>query len=240
LALALALALAPGLARAQALTADLTSHLIAITTGFVGAEVVLFGAVEGEGDVIVVVRGPESDVTVRRKENIAGIWLNRTRVRFDQVPGFYAVAASRSPTEAAPVELRRRERIGVDMLPLPALDDVPVERAQEFRQALIATKRDVGQWPAAIGEIRFVGPRLFRTTIAFPANTPTGNYQVNVYLLREGRLIGAQTTPLLVSKLGTSAEIVSLAQEHALAYGVGAVAIAVLAGWLASLPFRRG
>jgi hypothetical protein len=63
---------------------------------------------------------------------------------------------------------------------------------------------------------------------------------VNVYLLREGRLIGAQTTPLLVSKLGTSAEIVSLAQEHALAYGVGAVAIAVLAGWLASLPFRRG
>ena len=38
-------------ARAEALVADLTSHLIAITTGFTGASVVLFGAIDGPGDV---------------------------------------------------------------------------------------------------------------------------------------------------------------------------------------------
>jgi hypothetical protein len=35
---------ASGPARAQALVADLTSHLVAITTGFTGTSVVLFGA----------------------------------------------------------------------------------------------------------------------------------------------------------------------------------------------------
>src|ERR1700724_3696361 len=69
-------------ARAQALVADLTSHLIAITTGFTGASVVLFGATDGPGDVIVAVRGPEREMTVRRKRRVAGIWANTEQGTF--------------------------------------------------------------------------------------------------------------------------------------------------------------
>src|SRR5215831_5962104 len=93
--------------RAEPLAADLTSHLIAITTGFTGASVVLFGAIDGPGDVAVVVRGPDREMTVRRKSRIAGIWMNSQEVTFANVPSFYFVAASRpleeivSPTTAA-------------------------------------------------------------------------------------------------------------------------------------------
>lgn len=45
---------------AQQLVADLSSHLIAITTGFTGTEVVLFGTTDGAGDVAIVVTGPRS------------------------------------------------------------------------------------------------------------------------------------------------------------------------------------
>ncbi|HEX7967714.1 MAG TPA: TIGR02186 family protein, partial [Stellaceae bacterium] len=61
----LALALLAGTAgparAAEPLIADLTSHFIAITTGFTGTNVVLFGATDGSGDVIAIVRGPEHD-----------------------------------------------------------------------------------------------------------------------------------------------------------------------------------
>ena len=50
LALFAALACAGGPARGDGVVADLSSHLIAITTGFTGASVVLFGATEGRGD----------------------------------------------------------------------------------------------------------------------------------------------------------------------------------------------
>ena len=83
--------------RAQPLSADLSDHLIGITTGFTGTEVVLFGAVDGPGDVYVVVTGPPETVTVRRKARIAGIWINRDSIAFPQVPSFYAIATSRSP-----------------------------------------------------------------------------------------------------------------------------------------------
>src|SRR3984893_18268925 len=82
-------------ARGQALGADLTGHLIAITTGFTGASVVLFGATDGPGDIVVSVRGPEREMTVRRKERIVGIWINTDDLTFAKVPSFYDIAASR-------------------------------------------------------------------------------------------------------------------------------------------------
>src|SRR5581483_8668866 len=48
------------------LVADLSSHLVAITTGFTGASVLLFGATNGPGDIAIVIHGPAKDIAVRR------------------------------------------------------------------------------------------------------------------------------------------------------------------------------
>ena len=96
------LALAAGPARGAAVVADLSSHLIAINSGFTGDSVVLFGATDGPGDIIAVVRGPEREMTVWRKGKVAGIWVNVESMIFTNVPSFYAVAASR-PLDEAPL-----------------------------------------------------------------------------------------------------------------------------------------
>lgn len=231
--------LLPAPALAQALVADLTSHLIAITTGFTGTEVVLFGAVEGDGDVIVVVRGPEAPIVVRRKERVFGVWLNRRQMRFANVPQFYAVAATKPPIELAPGDLLAKLQIGTDRLALQAAGRGGPDEVARFRAALIEEKERDGLFPREPGRVSFVGRRLFRTTLALPSNVPTGTYQVDTYLLRGGQLVGAQTTPLLVSQLGISADIVDFAYKQSIFYGLAAVAMAVAAGWAASLAFRR-
>jgi len=235
----LALALAPWAppTRAQALVADLTNHLIAITTGFTGTEVVLFGAIEGEGDVIVVVRGPEQSIEVRRKERTLGIWLNRSDMTFADVPSFYTIASTRPIEQLARPEVLTRYRIGVDHLALEAVD--PTDQVDQFRQALLRNKQREGLFPTTVGTVTFVGSRLFRTTVAFPANVPTGSYQVSVFLMRNGQVQGAQTTPLLVSQLGLSADIVDFAYRRAILYGLISVLVAAMAGWLGSVAFRR-
>src|SRR5438045_8871453 len=90
-----ALACTGGPARADGVVADLSSHLIAITTGFTGASVVLFGATEGRGDIITVVRGPEREMTVWRKGKVAGILVNAEAVGFCNVSSFYTGGARR-------------------------------------------------------------------------------------------------------------------------------------------------
>ena len=67
---------------------------------------------------------------------------------------------------------------------------------------------------------------------------PTGTYLVEIFLIRDRDVVAAQTTPLVVSKVGLDAAVFDFAIRQAAAYGAIAVLTAMLAGWLASLPFR--
>ena len=42
-------------------------HRIAITTGFAGTDVFIYGVKQGPGDVVVVFRGPRAAYAVRRR-----------------------------------------------------------------------------------------------------------------------------------------------------------------------------
>lgn len=238
---AMACLLFPAGSRAQELVADISDHLIAISTDFTGAEVVLFGAVDGAGDVVIVVRGPSQDLVVRRKERTAGIWVNRTSMSFADVPSFYSVAASRPLAAVADDRLLERHGIGLRHLRLRPVDaeDATATEVATFRRALIRAKQLEGTYATNVGEVSFLGDRLFRTRLTFPANVPTGQYIVSVYLIRDGAVVSAQTTPLVVSKIGLGADIFTYAQRQSAAYGVLAILIAVAAGWLGSLLFRR-
>jgi uncharacterized protein (TIGR02186 family) len=231
--------LAVGSARAQQLVADISNHLIAITTGFTGTDVVLFGAVDGPGEVAVVVEGPQGRVTVRRKQRVAGIWVNTERMGFERVPGYYAVATTKPLDRMAEPAVLSRHEIGVAYLSLDPVDFASAEEMEEWRQALVRNKQEEGLFPAGLGQVTFLGERLFRTTIHFPANVPTGAYTVSVYLIRDGDVVSAQTTPLAVSKIGFSADVFEFATRESALYGLAAIVLALAAGWSAGAVFRR-
>ena len=227
-------------ARAEALVADLTSHLIAITTGFTGASVVLFGATDGPGDVIVAVRGPDREMTVRRKSRVAGIWVNTQQVTFVNLPSFYAVAASRPIADILSPAAAAFYRLGIANLKLAASTPAPSVVVDAFRTALERTQQEAGLYVERISKVDFLGERLFRATITFPSNVPTGTYLIEVFLVRDKDIVSGQTTPLVVSRVGVDAAVFEFSTRQPGFYGAIAVLTAVVAGWLASLPFRGG
>ena len=228
-----------GRADAQALVADLNNHLVAITTGFTGTSVTLFGATDGTGDVIVVVRGPERDITVRRKSKVAEVWVNTRQVTFQGVPSFYGIASNKPVDDIAPPAMRQLHQIGLDNLRLVTETPLSPQETEEFRSALLRNEERVGLYPSGIGQVRFLGEKLFRTDIRFPANVPTGTYLVQVFLVRDKAVVAGQTTPLVISELGVDAEVHDFADRFGLAYGLVAITLAALVGWLSSLPFRN-
>ncbi|MBV6634165.1 MAG: TIGR02186 family protein [Alphaproteobacteria bacterium] len=227
-------------AKAQALSADLSDHLIAINTAFTGTELTLFGATDGEGDVAVVVEGPRATLTVRKKARVAGIWTNTESLRFNDVPTYYYAAATREPDNFLRQTPRQIHRIGLENLPLPTevnqLDNA-TERA--FREALIEDRQAAGLYAAQIGNVTFNGSRLFRADIFFPANVPTGNYTVRVMLIRGGEVVAEVDTPLTIEKVGISADVFDFAHDYSAIFGLAAVLIAAAAGWFAAFMFRK-
>lgn len=235
------LALGGEVARANGLASDVSERLIAITAAFVGGNVVVFGAIEDEGDIVITMQGPRQNQMVRRKSRVVGIWINRDRLAFEDVPSFFAIAASRPLGEIAAAPVRDQFELGMDHLKLPAIDDAGYSPAEieDFAAALIRNKQKQGLYTEAPEPVSFPGPKLFRTTFTFPANVPPGLYRIQVLQLKDGQVTGAQQSSLQISKVGMEAEVFDFAKNRASLYGIAAIAIALTAGWLAGVIFRR-
>lgn len=227
------------LAGASPLVADLGDDLVAITTGFTGTEVLLFGATEGSGDIIVVVRAPESQVVVRRKQRVGGIWINADNITFDRVPGYYHVAASQPLADLLPTAVLQREQIGAENISVQPLTSMSGGDLDTFTSALIRNKERGELFSPRLGEIKFLGNRLFRTQVKLPSSVPTGAYTATIYLVENGTIIDRTNTVLQVRKTGFEAEIFEFANQHAAIYGLIAIIMALAAGWFAGIVFRN-
>src|ERR1700742_1250526 len=97
--LTLALLATPALAT-EDLVSGLSQDTVEITSNYTGTDIVVFGAIEhpedtGTNDVVVVVRGPDATMTVRKKDNVLGIWINRDQAKLVQMPAYYFLTSNR-------------------------------------------------------------------------------------------------------------------------------------------------
>lgn len=222
------------------LIVDLSLARVSITSAFQGESILMFGMFDPPGEIVVVVAGPPARETVLRKQRFLGIWLNTGRQAFDDVPAYYAIAASQ------PLQRLLARSAGGEILSLedrlsslkPATPRDAAELAK-FRAGLVEVKRREGLYPAAIGQVTIQAGRLFRVDLPFPSRLPEGVYDIRVYLLRDGKIVAAVSRPLPVGKVGFSAQLAGWASHEGSLYGLGAVLMALLVGWLGGALMRR-
>lgn len=232
--LLLALSVATLPARAQPLLADISRHVVELRHDFAGTDLLVFGAVEGASmmpdrpDIVILVEGPDEPVTVRRKARVAGIWVNRESARILEAPGYFALAATR-PTEAIDAGL-------------PVWPEIEVETdadAAAFRDGFLRGMTGLGLYRPATEDVRFVDGGLFRGEIRLPSNVPVGRYEVRILLYAGGRPVAERRAFVSVDKSGFERAVFTLSREQPLLYGLAAIAIVLLAGWLAGIMARR-
>jgi uncharacterized protein (TIGR02186 family) len=176
---------------------------------------------------------------VRRKEQSAGFWFNRDSVTLLDAPQFYAVAATAPLESVLPERVRAERQIGVDTLALRPDEIVDPAALEGFRGAFVRQRVRHALYPAQAGEVSFIDAKLFRVSLNFPAEVPTGSYDVEVLFVKNGEIVATRTTPLVVAKIGLAAQVFAFAHHHSYAYAAIAVAAALLAGWLGYVLFRK-
>ncbi len=237
---------APGEAPAERVVAGLSQHQVAITTGFSGSEIFIYGAIKRETpapekvplDVIIAVTGPLKPVIVRKKVRRFGIWVNGPAVEVDTAPVFYAVATTRPFHEAITNTDDLRYRIGIDQL--VRLIGSPRDKAypEDFRQAVIRLRRKAGLYVELPGAVHVTEDTLFETRVRLPANLVEGDYRARIFLLRNRTVVDRFESSIRVRRVGVERWIYVMANEHAALYGALSVFVALFAGWAASALFR--
>lgn len=236
-------------AEREAIEIGLSTDRINITADFSGADLTIFGALDnadplvmrhGRYDIIVVLEGPARKTVVRKKDRVFGMWINLYSETFLSVPESYSLATTRAIQDIASDESFRRLSLGAEYIYLkPEIEEEEPDSISEFAQALRERKKALGLYSERVGGVQFLSQSLFRAILSLPPSVPVGTHRARAFLFKNGTFLTETSAPLLILKSGLEDTIYRTAHTYGFFYGLGAVALAMLTGWLGRVLFRR-
>ncbi|QPC86713.1 TIGR02186 family protein [Mesorhizobium sp. NBSH29] len=239
----------PVVADAESIEIGLSTDQVSITSNFNGADLTIFGALDnpdplvsrqGRYDVIVVLEGPPRPVVVRRKDRVAGMWINTDAETFLNVPISYSVATTRAYQDMTDANNYRRLSLGATNIYMEPEDkEAPPATTKEFTEALRDRKKASGLYNERIGGVQFLSQTLFRATLSLAPNVPVGTHKARAFLFKNGLFIKETSAQFAIVKAGFEQSIYTASRDHGFLYGVFAIFLAILTGWLGRVVFRK-
>ena len=238
-------------AAAERLVVSLSNQNVAITSNFVGENLVLFGTIEpgpnkaalrANYDLVVTVTGPRQTLRTRRKQRVLGIWVNVDSREFVRAPSYLAILSNRPVDQIAQPNVLRRLQIGLANFLLPQRigpDIADTVRDDPFRLAFVRLQVQQHRYAQIADAVSFLTPTVFRAAIPLPAGVPTGSYAIDVELFADGVMVARTNSALEVIKAGFEQYVADAAHDYGLLYGFATMLMALLTGWFASVVFKR-
>ena len=97
----------------------LSEKNVSINTTFTGSDILIFGSIKRSdsqkivpSDVIIEILGPSTNLTVRKKKKIFGIWVNSDPTKLANSPSFYSLLYSKEPEKILGSEALQKASIG--------------------------------------------------------------------------------------------------------------------------------
>ncbi len=237
-------------ANTETVEIGLSTDTIAITSGFRGTDLIVFGALDnadpliqrqGRYDIVVVLEGPERSFVVRRKDRYLGIWVNAKSASFQHIPASYSLASTRNLQDIATPKIFTQLGLGVNNMYYEPMPDgfSSSKSLKEFTTELPRLKLKQRLYNQRPGDVQFLSATLFRATLSLPANVPVGKHVARAFLFRNGEFLRENATSLNIVKAGLEFRIYRAANQYSLLYGIFAVLLAVVTGWAGRLIFRK-
>ena len=234
-----------GGARDPILVPEVSQHEVQVRQGFTGAELLLFGAIlspEGtragrDYDIVVILKGPTSPAALREKRKMAGIWLNAASTELHSVPSYFAVASTRPISEIVDSKTAAIYELGLPWLQLSPTGAIDPKAQQHFASGLVDLMSRKGLYQQNEAGVTVKEQVLYQARMALPSSVVTGRYTAETFAISHGRVVASAISTVQVRKLGFEGAVAHFAQTYSFAYGLLAIAIAVVMGWLAGRVF---
>jgi uncharacterized protein (TIGR02186 family) len=232
-------------AREPILVPEVSQHEIRLRQGFTGTELLLFGAIlnpDGtraarDYDIVVILKGPTQSIVVREKAKVGGIWINADSTELRSAPSYYAIASSRPIGDIVDDKTAAIYEMGLEWLQLSPIGAIDPEEQLRFSQGLVDLNQRGGLYREEEGGVSVKEQVLYQARIYLPSSVPTGTYTAETLAVSNGRVVASASSKVEVQKLGFERAIADFAEDQSFLYGIMAVAVSVLMGWLAGRLF---
>lgn len=214
---------------AHPIISDLAIRNITIDSKFSGIDMLVFGALDVKGDVVIIVHGPKRSLFINKKEKKFGFWINGKRERLENIEQFYSVSSN----------LKLSDITDSNILKNIQIEHLKFSTDKELNAAFKKIKTKNKLYSETDNSVDLINDKLFRNTIKFPSNISQGRYVIEILLFYDGNLFGMQTIPLIVSKVGIESFISDMHTDQPILYALFAVIGALFIGWFGSIIKRK-
>lgn len=200
-----------------------------------GAVLKIQGIVAPGSQVLVVVRGPETEEVFNKKGRLGPIWVNVGKVRISGVPSLFLCFPS-GPLAG----LLTRNSLDLDQLDEVAIKAQmtvePKAMDQEvIRANYLSLKNQQGFYHVVEGAVKLgtadAAGVPFTLDLPWSKKAPPASYEVIAYECRDGAVAGKATARLDVRELGFPEKVAGLARNRGSLYGMLCVLVAMIAGF---------
>ncbi len=251
--------LAPMAAGSPAPVVRMDARRVPISLSFSGQHVFLSARLPpGADGALAVMEGPpRGSVRLMRKGRLVLFWLGVRQYELSHLPEIYLVdlhcpvcngmgECPHSTADGLSAALAASGlRIGPEALAARAgvqvLGGQPVAgEARTVIQGYWELQESRGVYGVRGNAIRIGRDGLLYHVFRLPTQAPEGKYHISTYFLRDHALVAMARNDLFVRQSGLVSWLSRLAERHAVTYGAFTVLIALLAGLLAGVVFKRG
>jgi len=227
------------------LVPEVSQHEIRVRQGFTGTQLLLFGAILDPAgrrarrpyDIVVVLKGPTEPILVREKAKKLGVWVNAQSTAFRSAPSFFAVASSRPIGQIVDERTAAIYELGLGFLQLSPTGAIDPAEQTRFTSGLVDLRQREGLYREDDHGVTISNGVLYQARIPVPSNVITGRYTAETFAISNGRVIASAISEVQVEKQGFERFVAQQAQESSALYGLFAVLLSLLMGWLAGRVF---
>jgi uncharacterized protein (TIGR02186 family) len=226
-----------------------SKNLIEIGLSYRGDEIHFFGVnpVPGSDLIIRLTAEKSEEVKLSVKGRVGPFWMTVKQYDVTGAPFMYKIHSTKpldqiiSPALAEELELGYKAVRSKMKMRLARGEAAPDDGEKVFNGLIkIKEKANLYNIVEDPKRLEITEGRLFKHYFRFPAAATEGRYQVESFSFRNGELIGYGKDLIEIKKVGLEHWLTRISQDHPVFFGIMAVLIAVGAGLLVGMIFRKG
>lgn len=232
---------ASSLVLAETSTLKATPGELEIRESFTGAPVTISASIPKGTSAVVEIKGEAHDDSLLRKGRRGGLWMSVGEVKVQGAPSLYLLMST------APDLLSRPDpesQWGYEALhkQMKFSGAMPEEGESELFAQFVKLKQSEGLYGVFPGSLKTGAAAgdlvTVEGTLMVPSNVAPGTYTVSLSVLNSGKPIDRQSVKFPVGMKGLPALLASLAHRNAALYGLLAVVIAIVTGFVMGYVFK--
>lgn len=225
------------LAGRERIASHMLKGIIDINASYHGERLFLYGVCPENCDVVVSMSMPGDTLRMGKEGKFGPLWLTVGRITFVNWPVMYKIKSTRPLIEILPKDTAMVHMLGYDAIKAQT-KVLGTDRPDFYLDQLASlseSQRLFSDWEEAI---QMHAGGLYDASFFWPAKARTGDYLVQVYIIRNSEIIGHVSEIVNVQKIGIEQWLSNESRKHGVIFGSISVLMAVLSGGLVSMISR--